>query len=254
MSGIDTRPGSPTPLPPPDQLVPSAVRAVPLISPPATGLSPSQRQALGEVTAELAAPGRADQPAVALRDYGPGCVCLGIAGPVGRSRAKRLQTLLRELRTRAYRELIITVAGLGPWHPQLTRVLAHARIQHLVDGARVDLHNLPGPLAAELGSAGPTTFQIEDSKHTTAPHHPQRPSRAEPTSASNRPNAPLSRDRPSPAPTGPPVPDITPPGRGRDSTDRYGPRTRTAAPRTALLAVLETLTRVLADLTYPPTP
>ncbi len=137
-------------------------------APEATSVSPAhadlsgRRHALSEVAAELDPDRRADQPAVALRDYRPGCVCLGITGPVDRAMAERLQTLLRELRVRGRRELVITLAGLGPWHPQLARVLAHARIQYLVDGAHVELCDVPDSLAAELGSAGPTTFLVED--------------------------------------------------------------------------------------------
>jgi hypothetical protein len=79
-------------------------------------------------------------------------VCLGIAGPVDRAMAERLGVLLGELRVRGCRELVITLAGLGRWHPQLARVLAHARIQHLVDGAHVELHDLPDALGVDLGS------------------------------------------------------------------------------------------------------
>jgi hypothetical protein len=252
LSGIGTRPESPTstPIPAPDQVAPSR----PQVGPPAAGLSPTQRDALGEVTADLAAVGRADQPAVAVRDYGPGCVCLGLAGPVGRGRAERLQTLLAELRTRARRELLITVAGLGPWHPQLARVLAHARIQYLVNGARVDFHNLPGPLAAQLGPGGPTEFQVQDGKHTTGPHRPRRPSPAGPATASTRPSAPLSGDRPSTARAGLPESDTTPTDPGRGGTDRPRPTPRTGVPRPAPPAVLEMLASVLADLTYPARP
>jgi hypothetical protein len=254
LSGIDNRPEPPTPIPAPETVPPSAAAAHASVKPSAAGLSLRQRHALGAVTAELGAVGRADQPAVALRDYEPGCVCLGIAGPVGRGRAERLQTLLGDLRTRARRELLITVAGLGPWHPQLSRVLAHARIQLLVDGARVDFHDLPGPLAAELGSVAPTAFQVEDDENTTGPYCAWRPSPAGPAAASNRPSAPLPRDRPSTAPAGPSVPDTTPADRGRDGTDRIWPNPRTAAPRPAPSPMLEMLASVLADLTYPARP
>ena len=132
------------------------------VSPAAVNMSRSRRHALREVAAELDPARRAGQPAVALRDYGPGCVCLGITGPVERAVTERLQTLLRELRVRGRQELVITLAGVGPWHPQLARVLAHARIQHLVDGAHVELYDIPDSLAAELGPAGPTKFLVED--------------------------------------------------------------------------------------------
>ena len=166
---------------------------------------PSQRRgwALGEIAAELGpARRRADQPAVAVRDYGPGCVCLGIAGPVDRAMAERLQALLRGLRGRAHRELVITLAGLGPWHPQLARVLAHARIQHLVDGAHVELHDIPESLAAELGPAGPTTYQVQDASPPTrsTPVHPSTTTPARPAAA-----RPPSGPAPYPHPITPPT-------------------------------------------------
>jgi hypothetical protein len=130
----------------------------------AADLSRCRRRALDEVTAELGPTHRrTDQPAVSVRDYGPGCFCLGVAGPVDRAMAERLQVLLGELRVRGRRELVITLHGVGSWHPQLARVLAHARVQHLVDGGRVELHDLPEGMAAVLGPGLlPTEFLVED--------------------------------------------------------------------------------------------
>jgi hypothetical protein len=96
-------------------------------------------------------------------------VCFGVAGPVDRAMAERLQTLLRELHVRTSHELVISLAGLGPWHPQLARALAHARIQYLVHGAHVELHDLPDALAAELGLTEATTFLVEDTVHVDPP-------------------------------------------------------------------------------------
>lgn len=155
-----------------------------------TGLPQHRQRALGEVAAELSVDRRDDQPAVALRDYGPGCVCLGVAGPVDRATAERLQSLLRELRVRGRRDLVITLAGLGAWHPQLARVLAHARIKHLVNGGYVEFHDLPDPLAAALGSVRPTTYLVLDTADTT-PRDPP---------GDHRPTTP-----PSPRPTGTPT-------------------------------------------------
>jgi hypothetical protein len=133
------------------------------VSPWAAGLSQRRRRALGEIAAELGPAHRsAGPPAVALRDFGPGCLCLGIAGPVDRPAAERLQAMLGRVRVHGRRELLITLTALGPWHPHLARVLAHARIQHLVDGASVELRDLPEALAAELGSARPTSFRDVD--------------------------------------------------------------------------------------------
>jgi hypothetical protein len=93
------------------------------------------------------------------------------------------------------------LAGLGPWHPQLARVLAHARIQHLVDGAHVELHDVPEPLAAELGPAGPTTFLVQDTTPTT-PSAPVRSSTTTPA----RPDTARPPSGPAPHPS----PAITP--------------------------------------------
>jgi hypothetical protein len=197
-------------LPAPSQVAPRSLIARstsddpgPGVGSSAAGLSRRRRWALGEIAGELGpARHRGDQPTVAVRDYGPGYVCLGIAGPVDRAMAERLQALLRELRGRAHRELVITLAGLGPWHPQLARVLAHARIQHLVDGAHVELHDVPEPLAAELGPAGPTTFLVED----TTP-----PTRSTPVRSSTTTPARPAGARPPSGPAPHPNPVITPP-------------------------------------------
>jgi hypothetical protein len=143
------------------------------------GLSQRRHRALDEVVVELGPAHRTDQPAVALRDFGPGCVCLGIAGPVGQATAGRLGVLLGELRIRGCRELVITLAGLGRWHPQLARVLAHARIRHLVDGAHVEFHDLPDALAADLGAGLPTAFLIVDAAPADPPAVPVLPVRPE---------------------------------------------------------------------------
>ena len=140
------------------------------MSPWAAGLSQRRMRALEEVNAELGPDHRRpDEPAVALRNYGPGCLCLAIAGPIDQAIAERLQMQLGELRGQGRHELLITLAGLGPWHPQLARVLARARIQHLVDGADVEFLDVPDALAAELGPARRTTFLgVESTPTTTA--------------------------------------------------------------------------------------
>ncbi len=136
----------------------SGPRATP-VHPWAAALSQRRLRALEEINAELASdPHGPDQPAIALREYGPGCLGVGIAGPVDQAAAGRLQMQLGEVRPRGRHELLVTLAGLGPWHPQLARVLAHVRIQHLVDGADVEFLDVPEALAAELGPARRTTF------------------------------------------------------------------------------------------------
>lgn len=141
-------------------------------TPSTVGLLDRRERALREVAADLGPAHRdADRPAVALRDYGPGCLCLGIAGPVDRAMVALLQVLLAGLRVRGRHDLTITLAGLGPWHPQLARVLGHARIQHLVAGAHVEFHHLPDEMTA-LRRAGPTTFVVVDPRHVGPPASP----------------------------------------------------------------------------------
>lgn len=94
------------------------------------GLSARRLSALHEVAADVGpAHRRADQPGVSLRDHGVGCLCVGIAGPVDRDGAARLQVFLSGLRVRGRHELVLTLAGAGPCHPQLARVLATASIR-----------------------------------------------------------------------------------------------------------------------------
>ena len=136
----------------------SGLRALP-VDPWAAGLSQRRLRALEEINAELGPDHRGpDQPAIALRDYGPGCLGIGIAGPIDLATAEGLQMQLGEVREQGRHELLVTLAGLGPWHPQLARVLARARIQHLSDGADVDFLDVPDALAVELGPAQRTTF------------------------------------------------------------------------------------------------
>ncbi len=138
----------------------------------------SRARALGDVRAELdRLRVRPDRPVAARREYGPGCVCLGLAGPIDRDTAERFEDLLVEVRVRGYHELIITLAGLGAWHPHVARVLARARIKHLVAGAHVELHDVPDPLAVALGPAAATTFRIVETAGTGRPAPAARPGR-----------------------------------------------------------------------------
>jgi hypothetical protein len=117
------------------------------------GTLPSQRRwACDAVFAELGpADTPAHKPAVALRDYGDGCVAVGLAGAVDRARAHRIGVLLRELRPRSTRELVVTFERLGRWHPHLVRVIGQARIHHLIDGGRFELRGTTPDLADALG-------------------------------------------------------------------------------------------------------
>jgi hypothetical protein len=97
--------------------------------------------------------------AVALRSYGDGRVAVGIAGPVDRDTARRFGTLLRGLRPFSTRELLLTLALLGPWDPQLARVIGQARVHHLIDGGRLDLRGAPPEMFAVLGAPPPTIVE-----------------------------------------------------------------------------------------------
>jgi hypothetical protein len=100
--------------------------------------------ACAEVERELRRRGpHPHQSDVAVRSYGDGYVAVGIAGPVDRSAASRFGTLLRGLRPISTRELLVTLALLGPWDPQLRRVIKQARVHRLVDGGRLDLRGAP---------------------------------------------------------------------------------------------------------------
>jgi hypothetical protein len=91
-----------------------------------------------------------DKSDVAVRSYGDGYVAVGIAGPVDRFAASRFGTLLRGLRPVSPRELLVTLVLLGPWHPQLSRVIKQARVHHLIDGGRLDLRGAPPEMLAAL--------------------------------------------------------------------------------------------------------
>ncbi len=101
-------------------------------------------------------PGATD---VALRSYGDRCVAVGIAGPVDRDTARRFGTLLRGLRPFSTRELLLTLALLGPWDPQLARVIGQARVHHLIDGGRLDLRGASPEMFAVLGAPPPTIVE-----------------------------------------------------------------------------------------------
>ena len=112
------------------------------------------------VEGELAARGSPHlEAAVALRSYGDGCVAVGIAGPVDRDTARQVGTLLRALRPFSTRELSLTLVLLGPWNPQLARVIGRARVHHLIDGGHLDLRGAPTEMLAALGAPPSTTAE-----------------------------------------------------------------------------------------------
>ncbi len=110
-------------------------------------------EACDGVEGELAPRGSPrSEAAVALRSYGDGCVAVGIAGPVDRDATRRIGTLLRGLRPFSTREISLTLVLLGPWEPQLARVIGRARVHHLIDGGRLYLRGAPSEMFAALGA------------------------------------------------------------------------------------------------------
>ncbi len=109
----------------------------------------------GELRSRGPRPGATD---VALRSYGDGYVAVGIAGPVDRDTARRFGALLRGLRPFSTRELLVTLALLGPWDPQLARGIGQARedprwtLDALRSGSRdVPLRRSSAPASAPAG-------------------------------------------------------------------------------------------------------
>ena len=69
--------------------------------------------------------------------------------------ARRVGALLRDLRPHSAHELVITLAGLTAWDPQLVRVLGQARIHSLIDGGHIELVEVPTDLVAALNDLPP---------------------------------------------------------------------------------------------------
>jgi hypothetical protein len=121
------------------------------------------------VEAELR--GRGPRPGatdVALRSYGDGRVAVGIAGPVDNVTARRFGSLLRGLRPFSTGELLVTLALLGSWDPQLARVIGQARVHHLIDGGRLDLRGAPPEMFAVIGAPPPAV--VEEHPVPADPH------------------------------------------------------------------------------------
>jgi hypothetical protein len=112
-----------------------------------------RNEACEGVESELASRRSAlDESAVAVRRFGEGSVVVGITGPVDRPTARRIGVLLRSLRPFSTRELVLTFVLLGPWDPQLARVIGQARVHHLIDGGRLDLHHAPTEMFTAVGA------------------------------------------------------------------------------------------------------
>ncbi|MHC1562163.1 STAS domain-containing protein [Actinomycetospora sp. C-140] len=115
-------------------------------------LSARRRAAVAEAVAraEPSAVGNR-RASVGIRRYGPGCVALALRGRFDRAGRERLRGMAGELERQARTELVIDLSGLEGCDAGLARVLARLRIRCLAHEARVELHDPPEALAAELG-------------------------------------------------------------------------------------------------------
>jgi anti-anti-sigma regulatory factor len=120
-------------------------------------LSGRRRAAIAEANAdaEIAHAGSRRPGAVGVRRYGPGCIALALHGRFDRGDCERLKSTARELERAAHTELAIDLAGLAGCDAALARAIARLRIRCLTRGARVELHDPPATLAAELGQHRP---------------------------------------------------------------------------------------------------
>ena len=121
-------------------------------------LSGRRRAAIAEANtdAETAYAGTRRGPGtVGVRRYGPGCIAMALRGRFDRGDCERLKTMARELERAAHTELAIDLAGLEGCDAALARAIARLRIRCLTRGARVELHDPPATLAAELGQYRP---------------------------------------------------------------------------------------------------
>ncbi|GLZ46381.1 hypothetical protein Acsp06_25660 [Actinomycetospora sp. NBRC 106375] len=115
-------------------------------------LSARRRAAVAEAVARAEPSAGGDRRAsVGIRRYGPGCVALALRGRFDRAGRERLRGMTGELERQARTELVIDLSGLDGCDAGLARVLARLRIRCLAHEARVELHDPPEALAAELG-------------------------------------------------------------------------------------------------------
>lgn len=125
-----------------------------------------RRRALSDAVSELApSAARSAEPGLSTRIYGEGCLALALAGTFDRAALERVRNLMGELHRLAPVELVIDLSLLHTCEQGLSRALAHLRVQRLVAGARVELHNPPPELAGELGQTPAQEFDVVDDTH-----------------------------------------------------------------------------------------
>jgi hypothetical protein len=150
----------------------SAVESVAGRAPPSVALTELRGARREEVVTRAASEARPSsagfqEPSAAVRTWDQGCVVVALAGPAGRAWVEDLRVLLRDLRPRASIELTLELSGLTDCHHTLSRLLGRTRIQHLIDGARVELRNPPPALAADI-DAQAVEFTVTDNPMTAS--------------------------------------------------------------------------------------
>lgn len=123
-------------------------------------LSQRRRRALRDAVSELALRSDSREAATATRVYGEGCLVLVLGGVFDRAALQRLRDLTGELHRLAAVELVIDLSRLRNCPPRLVRAVARIRVKRLVHGARVELHNPPPEIAADLGDTPAQTFDL----------------------------------------------------------------------------------------------
>lgn len=119
-------------------------------------LAERRRTAVAEALAQAEPATTGNAPAaIGVRRYGPGCVALALCGRFDRPGRERLRALARELERQARTELVIDLSRLDHCDAGLARVIGRLRIRCLAQQARVELHDPPEALAAELGQFRP---------------------------------------------------------------------------------------------------
>lgn len=124
---------------------------------------------LGEVAS---APGRGDEPVIAIRSFGAGRLALAVAGAVDTGVVERLRALLDErlVRELSANELVIDLSEVRSCGPGLARVLDRMRSRRIVEGCRVELRNPSEALGVGLENATLTeAFTVYDAVRRGAP-------------------------------------------------------------------------------------
>lgn len=108
-------------------------------------------------------------PGVAVRRYDDDCLVLAVSGVFDEAARARLDAVARDLSRIATAELVLVTSRLTACDRRLARLLSRIRLRHLMEGARVELHDPPLELTAELGQAPVTQFSISDRDQRTRP-------------------------------------------------------------------------------------